>query len=48
MKEKLPLVAGGLLGLAFIVFGLNFFLKFIPMPPPEEGSHAAMLWAPCI
>lgn len=41
MKEKLPLIAGGLLGLLFIIFGLNFFLKFIPMPSPEEGSHAA-------
>jgi len=42
MKDKIPLIASGLLGLAFIVFGLNFFLKFIPIPSPEEGSHAAM------
>ena len=41
MKEKLPLIAGGLLGLLFIIFGLNFFFKFIPIPSPEEGSHAA-------
>ena len=41
MKEKLPLIGGGLLGLLFIIFGLNFFLKFIPIPSPEEGSHAA-------
>jgi putative oxidoreductase len=26
-----------LLGLAFIVFGLNAFLNFIPAPPPPEG-----------
>ena len=42
MKDKITLVAGGLLGLVFIVFGLNFFLKFLPVPSPEEGSPAAM------
>lgn len=26
-----------LLGLAFTIFGLNFFLNFIPAPPPEPG-----------
>lgn len=26
-----------LLGLAFTVFGLNFFLNFIPKPPPPSG-----------
>ena len=37
-------IAGGLLGLMFVVFGLNFFLKFIPMPPgPPEGSPPALL-----
>lgn len=35
-------IAGGLLGLLFIVFGLNFFLKFIPIPSPPEGSPPAM------
>ena len=36
-------IAGGLLGLLFIVFGLNFFLNFIPMPPgPPEGSPPAL------
>ncbi|MEM9283334.1 MAG: hypothetical protein AAGA96_16045 [Verrucomicrobiota bacterium] len=39
--NKLALIAGGLLGLVFIVFGLNFFLKFIPIPPAEEGTPAA-------
>ena len=43
MKEKIPMIAGGLLGLVFIVFGLNFFLKFIPIPPMEEGSAPAVL-----
>ena len=31
------LVARILLGLAFVVFGLNGFLNFIPAPPPPEG-----------
>lgn len=37
-----PTIAGGLLGLIFVVFGLNFFLKFIPIPPAPEGSPPAM------
>ena len=44
MKEKLPIIAGGLLGLAFIVFGLNFFLKFIPMDGPPAGSPPALFF----
>lgn len=39
MKEK---IAGGLLGLMFVVFGLNYFLNFLPNPPMAEGSPAAM------
>ena len=31
-----------ILGLIFIVFGLNFFLKFLPVPTPPAGSPAAM------
>ncbi|MES2981031.1 MAG: hypothetical protein V4727_01860 [Verrucomicrobiota bacterium] len=39
-------IVGGLLGLLFIVFGLNFFLNFIPMPPgPPEGSPPALFFA---
>jgi putative oxidoreductase len=30
-------IARLLLGLAFTVFGLNFFLNFIPAPPPPPG-----------
>ncbi|MDB4617232.1 hypothetical protein OAE25_01040 [Verrucomicrobiales bacterium] len=41
MQNKIALIAGGLLGLLFIVFGLNFFLHFIPMPSPAEGTPAA-------
>jgi putative oxidoreductase len=32
-----------LLGLVFTVFGLNFFLQFIPMPPkPPEATNFVM------
>ena len=31
-----------LLGLIFLVFSLNYWLKFIPIPPSAEGSSAAM------
>lgn len=40
-----PTIAGGLLGLIFIVFGLNFFLKFIAIPSPPEGSPPALFMA---
>lgn len=35
-------IAGGLLGLIFIVFSLIVLLKLVPMPPPPEGSPAAL------
>lgn len=35
-------IAGGLLGLSFIAFSLIVLLKLAPMPPPPEGSPAAM------
>ena len=41
MKHKLPSIAGGLLGLVFIIFGMNFFLKFIPVPPMAADTPAA-------
>lgn len=31
-----------LLGIIFLVFSLNYWLKFIPIPPSAEGSSAAM------
>ena len=31
------IIARNLLGLLFVVMGLNIFLNFIPMPPPPEG-----------
>ncbi len=45
MKEKAPTIAAGLLGLLFVVFGLNHFLKFISMgDPPPQGSPPAMFF----
>jgi uncharacterized membrane protein YphA (DoxX/SURF4 family) len=41
MKNKITLAAASLLGLVFIVFGLNFFLNFIEVPPPTADSAAA-------
>ena len=41
--KYLPNIAGGLLGLAYIAFGLMVLLKLGPTPPPPpEGSPAAM------
>ncbi len=34
-----------LLGLLFVVFGLNGFLHFIPQPPPPAGNAAQFLGA---
>lgn len=43
-----PNIAGGLLGLLFLVFGLNFFLHFIPMPDdpsPADAPHKLFMAA---
>lgn len=43
--KYLPTVAGGLLGIAFITFGLNHFLHFIPMGDgPPKGSPPALFF----
>ena len=43
--KKLPSIAAALLGLAFITFGLNYFLKFMPAGGPmEEGSAGALFF----
>ena len=39
-QPKLPLVTRTLLGLAFTVFGLNFFLHFLPQPAPPAAAGA--------
>ena len=38
--NKTILIIRNLLGLAFVVFGLNFFLKFIPMGGPTQPEAA--------
>ena len=41
MCKTITLIASILLGGAFIVFGLNFFLQFMSINGPAEGSNAA-------
>jgi len=43
--SRLPTIARYLLGLVFTVFGLNFFLHFIPTPPPTDPAAGAFLGA---
>ena len=38
--KKLPLIARLLLGIIFVVFGLNGFFQFLPMPPMPEHAGA--------
>lgn len=35
--SKVKLAARILLGLAYLIFGLNFFLQFLPLPPSTEA-----------
>ena len=44
-RPKVPLVARTLLGLAFAVFGLNFFLHFLPEPAPPSAEAGAFIGA---
>src|SRR5258705_6454617 len=39
------LIARILLGLIFVVFGLNGFLNFIPMGPMPTGTAGQFFWA---
>jgi uncharacterized membrane protein YphA (DoxX/SURF4 family) len=39
------IIIRSLLGLIFVVFGLNLFLHFIPMPPPPEGPAREFMTA---
>jgi len=47
IRKHLPTAARLFLGLVFTVFGLNFFLHFLPMPPapPRAISFAGALLA---
>ena len=39
--KHIPTISRYLLGLLFLVFGLNFWLRFIDIPQPEPESLAA-------
>ena len=41
MKNIINLTAGCLLGLVYFIFGMNFFLNFIPIPPSDPESLAS-------
>lgn len=43
MNKFVFLGARTLLGLVFVVFGLNFFLHFMPVPPPETEAAKAYM-----
>jgi hypothetical protein len=47
IRKHLPTAARVFLGLVFTVFGLNFFLHFLPMPPapPRAMAFAGALMA---
>lgn len=42
--KHLPNIAGGLLGLLFVAFSIIYFFKLMDMPPPPEGSPAALFF----
>ncbi len=47
IRKHVPTAARLFLGLVFTVFGLNFFLHFLPMPPapPRAAAFAGALFA---
>jgi putative oxidoreductase len=47
ISKHVPTAARLFLGLVFTVFGLNFFLHFLPMPapPPQAGAFEGALFA---
>jgi hypothetical protein len=47
VRRHFPTAARLFLGLTFTVFGLNFFLHFLPMPtpPPRAGAFLGALFA---
>jgi len=44
MKTKFDVAARLILGVILLIFGLNTFLHFMPMPEPPEGA-GKLLWA---
>ena len=45
MNDKVTMVLRILLALIFLVFGLNYFFQFMPVPPPEGEEAQAFLGA---
>lgn len=45
MGKIISLLAGTLLGVFFIVFGLNFFFNFMEIPPPKEDLSSQYITA---
>jgi uncharacterized membrane protein YphA (DoxX/SURF4 family) len=43
IRRHVPTAARLLLGLVFTTFGLNFFLHFLPTPPPPPKALAAVM-----
>ena len=41
MKSKILFISSLLLGFMYTIFGLNHFLKFIPIPSPDPDSIAS-------
>lgn len=41
--KKAILAARVLLGAVFLIFGLNYYLKFIPIPPPENALAGSFI-----
>ena len=44
MKKWLPIVAGILLGLLFVMSAVTVLFNLVKMPPPPEGTPAAMFF----
>ena len=44
MKKYLPVIAGLVLGLLFVMSAVVVLFHLVKMPPPPEGSPAAMFF----
>lgn len=44
MKKYLPIIAGGVLGLLFVMSAVVVLFNLVKMPPPPEGTPAAMFF----
>ncbi len=42
--KNIPNIVGGLLGLAFLTFGLNHFHTFLPAPPPSDSPYVPLFF----